>query len=307
MKPNQRPAWKALADHKKSVENLTMRDMFADDPERFQKFSIDWNGILFDYSKNRITEETMPLLFALAREAGLAEKMEGMFTGEKMNVTERRPVLHTALRNRDNTPVLVDGEDVMPKVNAVLAKMKAFSEKVISGQWKGFTGKPITDAVNIGIGGSDLGPYMVTEALKPYQNHLNLHFVSNVDGTHIAETLKNLNPETTLFIVASKTFTTLETMTNALSAKDWLLAAAKEEKAVAKHFVALSTNQEEVEKFGIDPANMFEFWNWVGGRYSLWSAIGLSIVLAVGFENFEELLSGAHETDVHFRQTRRNR
>lgn len=301
MKPNQRPAWKALADHKKTVEKLTMREMFAKDPARFEKFSINWNGILFDYSKNRITDETMKLLFALAEESGLAEKIEAMFTGEKINVTERRAVLHMALRNRENSPVYVDGEDVMPKVNAVLAKMKAFSEKVISGQWKGFTGKAITDAVNIGIGGSDLGPYMVTEALKPYQNRLKLHFVSNVDGTHIAETLKNLDPETTLFIVASKTFTTLETMTNALSAKDWLLAAAKDEKAVAKHFVALSTNKPEVEKFGIDPENMFEFWNWVGGRYSLWSAIGLSIVLAVGFENFEELLLGAHETDVHFR------
>ncbi len=301
MKPNQSPAWKALADHKKTMENLTMREMFQNDPKRFDKFSLLWNGILFDYSKNRITEETMRLLLNLTEEAKLSEKIEAMFTGEKINVTERRAVLHTALRNRENTPVYVDGEDVMPKVNAVLAKMKAFSEKVISGEWKGFTGKPITDAVNIGIGGSDLGPYMVTEALKPYKTRLNLHFVSNVDGTHIAETLKKLDPETTLFIVASKTFTTLETMTNALSAKEWFLATAKDEKAVARHFVALSTNKEEVEKFGIDPANMFEFWNWVGGRYSLWSAIGLSIVLAIGFENFEALLTGAHEADVHFR------
>ena len=303
MKPNQSSTWKALAEHKAKIENLEMREMFEKDPGRFKKYSIEWNGLLLDYSKNRITEETMPLLLALAKESGLPEMIEKMFSGEKINVTERRAVLHTALRNRSNTPVYVDGEDVMPKVNAVLAKMKAFSEKVLSGEWKGYTGKPITDAVNIGIGGSDLGPYMVTEALKPYHTNIRLHFVSNIDGTHIAETLKELDPETTLFIVASKTFTTLETMTNARSAKEWLLKAAKDEKAVAKHFVALSTNGEEVEKFGIDPANMFEFWNWVGGRYSLWSAIGLSIVLAIGFENFEELLAGAHETDLHFRKT----
>ena len=294
-------AWKALAEHKREVENLPMSEMFAADPERFKKFSILWNGILFDYSKNLITENTVKLLLELAEETGLPKMIEAMFTGEKINVTERRAVLHTALRNRSNKPVYVDGEDVMPKVNAVLAKMKVFSEKVISGEWVGWTGKPITDAVNIGIGGSDLGPYMVTEALKPYRTRLNLHFVSNVDGTHIAETLKKLNPETTLFIVASKTFTTLETMTNANSAREWFLKAAGDEKAIAKHFVALSTNREEVEKFGIDPDNMFEFWNWVGGRYSLWSAIGLSIVLAVGFDNFAELLTGAHETDVHFR------
>ncbi|MCR5360208.1 MAG: glucose-6-phosphate isomerase [Thermoguttaceae bacterium] len=303
MKPTETSAWKALAEHKKTAENFSMREMFSSDPDRFAKFSIQWNGILFDYSKNLISSETVEKLLALAEESGLAEKIEAMFTGEKINVTERRAVLHTALRNRSNTPVFVDGEDVMPKVNAVLAKMKEFSEKVISGAWTGWTGKPITDAVNIGIGGSDLGPFMVTEALKPYHTRLRLHFVSNVDGTHIAETLKDLNPETTLFIIASKTFTTLETMTNAHSAREWFLTAAKEESAVAKHFVALSTNRDGVEKFGIDPANMFEFWNWVGGRYSLWSAIGLSIVLAVGYDHFAELLTGAHETDLYFRKT----
>ena len=278
-----------------------MREMFQNDPERFRKFSLSWEGILFDYSKNRINEQTITLLLKLAEEAGLSPMIEAMFTGEKINVTERRAVLHTALRNRDNRPVYVDGEDVMPKINAVLAKMKAFCESVRSGAWKGYTGKAITDVVNIGIGGSDLGPYMVTEALKPYASKVRVHFVSNVDGTHIAETLKKLNPETTLFVIASKTFTTLETMTNAESARDWFLASAKESAHIAKHFAALSTNREAVEKFGIDPANMFEFWNWVGGRYSLWSAIGLSIALSVGFENFEELLTGAHEADVHFR------
>lgn len=224
-----------------------------------------------------------------------------MFTGQKINRTENRAVLHTALRNRSNAPVLVDGKDVMPEVNAVLAKMKDFCERVISGEWKGYTGKVITDVINIGIGGSDLGPYMVTEALRPYKNHLTMHFVSNVDGTHITETLKKVNPETTLVLVASKTFTTQETMTNAYTARDWLLNAAKDESAVAKHFAALSTNAKEVEKFGIDTNNMFEFWDWVGGRYSLWSAIGLSIALSIGFENFEQLLSGAHEMDKHFR------
>ena len=293
--------WRALAEHKNEIDQTTMREMFRSDPDRFRKFSVLWNGILFDYSKNRINEKTVRLLLALAEEAGLKPMIEAMFTGEKINVTERRSVLHTALRNRANTPVYVDGEDVMPKINAVLAKMKMFCEQVRSGEWKGYTGKRITDVVNIGIGGSDLGPYMVTEALKPYASALNVHFVSNVDGTHIAETLKNLNPETTLFVIASKTFTTLETMTNAQSARDWFLASAKENAHIAKHFAALSTNRAMVEQFGIDPNNMFEFWNWVGGRYSLWSAIGLSIALAVGFENFEELLAGAHEADEHFR------
>ena len=280
-----------------------MRELFANDPERFNKFSIEYAGILYDFSKNRATEKTIDLLVALAEEAGLKEKIEAMFTGEKINVTERRAVLHTALRNRCNTPVFVDGKDVMPDVNRVLAKMKDFSGRVRSGEWKGYTGKAITDVVNIGIGGSDLGPCMVCEALTPYQTNITPHFVSNVDGTHIAETLKKLDPETTLFIIASKTFTTQETMTNAETAKAWFLRSAKDEKAVAKHFVALSTNRDAVEKFGIDPENMFEFWNWVGGRYSLWSAIGLSIALAVGFENFEELLSGAHEIDEYFRAT----
>ena len=299
----QSPAWQKLAAHQKQLETTTMRELFAKDPERFNKFSIEFGGILYDFSKNRITEETLDLLVSLAEQAKVKEMAEAMFTGEKINVTERRAVLHTALRNRANNPVYVDGKDVMPDVNRVLAKMKDFCARVRSGEWKGYTGKAITDVVNIGIGGSDLGPCMVCEALAPYQSILTPHFVSNVDGTHIVETVKKLNPETTLFIVASKTFTTQETMTNAHSAKKWLLDALKDEKAVASHFVALSTNREEVEKFGIDPNNMFEFWNWVGGRYSLWSAIGLSIALAIGFENFEELLAGAHEADVYFRTT----
>lgn len=299
----QSPVWQKLAAHQKQLETTTMRELFAKDPERFNKFSIEFGGILYDFSKNRITEETLDLLVSLAEQAKVKEMAEAMFTGEKINVTERRAVLHTALRNRSNNPVYVDGKDVMPDVNRVLAKMKDFCARVRSGEWKGYTGKAITDVVNIGIGGSDLGPCMVCEALAPYQSILTPHFVSNVDGTHIVETVKKLNPETTLFIVASKTFTTQETMTNAHSAKKWLLDALKDEKAVASHFVALSTNREEVEKFGVDPNNMFEFWNWVGGRYSLWSAIGLSIALAIGFENFEELLAGAHEADVYFRTT----
>ena len=300
-KLTQSSAWQNLEQHQKEMAPVQMRDMFANDPDRFKKFSVEFGGILFDYSKNRINEKTVELLLALAEQANLRGMTEAMFTGEKINITERRAVLHTALRNRSNNPVYVDGQDVMPDVNRVLAKMKDFSDRVRDGRWVGYTGKAITDVVNVGIGGSDLGPCMVCEALTPYQTNLRVHFVSNVDGTHIAETVKNLNPETTLFVVASKTFTTQETMTNAESAKAWFLATAKDEAAVAKHFVALSTNREEVVKFGIDPENMFEFWSWVGGRYSLWSAIGLSIALAVGFENFEELLSGAHEMDVHFR------
>lgn len=269
---------------------------------RFDDYSLTFNNqILVDFSKNNINQTTLSHLRQLTQECALDSAKEAMFTGEKINRTENRAVLHTALRNRANTPVLVDGKDVMPEVNAVLAKMKDFCQRIISGEWKGYTGKAITDVVNIGIGGSDLGPYMVTEALRPYKNHLNMHFVSNVDGTHIAETLKKVNPETTLFLVASKTFTTQETMTNAQSARDWLLKATKDESAVAKHFAALSTNAKDVEKFGIDTNNMFEFWDWVGGRYSLWSAIGLSIALSIGFENFEALLSGAHEMDKHFR------
>ena len=299
--PTQTAAWQALTAHQ--AKNLTIAQLFQANPQRFSQYHVNFEDqILVDFSKNAVNETTLALLQQLAEECGLAQAKEAMFSGEKINYTENRAVLHTALRNRSNTPVLVDGKDVMPEVNAVLAKMKAFSQRVISGEWKGYTGKAITDVINIGIGGSDLGPYMVTEALRPYKNHLNVHFVSNVDGTHIAETLKKVNPETTLVLVASKTFTTQETMTNAHSARDWLLAAAKDESAVAKHFVALSTNAKEVEKFGIDTANMFEFWDWVGGRYSLWSAIGLSIALSIGFEQFEQLLSGAHAMDNHFRQ-----
>lgn len=298
--PTTTVAWQALEAHK--ADNLTIPQLFAENPNRFEQYSLNFaDQILVDYSKNAINEKTLGLLRQLASECGLASATEAMFTGQKINRTENRAVLHTALRNRSNTPVLVDDKDVMPEVNAVLAKMKDFCERVISGEWKGYTGKAITDVINIGIGGSDLGPYMVTEALRPYKNHLTMHFVSNVDGTHIAETLKKVNPETTLVLVASKTFTTQETMTNAHTARDWLLAAAKDESAVEKHFAALSTNAKEVEKFGIDTNNMFEFWDWVGGRYSLWSAIGLSIALSIGFENFEQLLSGAHEMDKHFR------
>lgn len=298
--PTQTAAWSALEQHK--AGNLNIPQLFAEDANRFDKYHLNFEQqILVDFSKNAINQKTLALLRQLANECGLASATEAMFSGQKINRTENRAVLHTALRNRSNTPVLVDGKDVMPEVNAVLAKMKDFCERVISGSWKGYTGKAITDVINIGIGGSDLGPYMVTEALRPYKNHLNMHFVSNVDGTHIAEVLKKVNPETTLVLVASKTFTTQETMTNALTAREWLLAAAKDESAVAKHFAALSTNATEVAKFGIDTANMFEFWDWVGGRYSLWSAIGLSIALSLGFENFEALLSGAHAMDKHFR------
>ncbi|WP_455487958.1 glucose-6-phosphate isomerase [Haemophilus sp.] len=302
--PTHTHAWKSLETHKAELSNITIQDLFKQEKNRFGDYSLTFNNqILVDFSKNNINQTTLSLLRQLAQECALDSAKEAMFTGEKINRTENRAVLHTALRNRSNTPVLVDDKDVMPEVNAVLAKMKNFCQRIISGEWKGYTGKAITDVVNIGIGGSDLGPYMVTEALRPYKNHLNMHFVSNVDGTHIAETLKKVNPETTLFLVASKTFTTQETMTNAQSARDWLLKAAKDESAVAKHFAALSTNAKDVEKFGIDTNNMFEFWDWVGGRYSLWSAIGLSIALSIGFENFEELLNGAHEMDKHFRST----
>ena len=302
--PTQTAAWQALQKHFDEMKDVTIADLFAKDGDRFSKFSATFDDqMLVDYSKNRITEETLAKLQDLAKECDLAGAIKSMFSGEKINRTENRAVLHVALRNRSNTPILVDGKDVMPEVNAVLEKMKTFSEAIISGEWKGYTGKAITDVVNIGIGGSDLGPYMVTEALRPYKNHLNMHFVSNVDGTHIAEVLKKVNPETTLFLVASKTFTTQETMTNAHSARDWFLKAAGDEKHVAKHFVALSTNAKAVGEFGIDTANMFEFWDWVGGRYSLWSAIGLSIVLSIGFDNFVELLSGAHAMDKHFSTT----
>ncbi|ELD0443638.1 glucose-6-phosphate isomerase [Escherichia coli] len=302
--PTQTAAWQALQKHFDEMKDVTIADLFAKDGDRFSKFSATFGDqMLVDYSKNRITEETLAKLQDLAKECDLAGAIKSMFSGEKINRTENRAVLHVALRNRINTPILVDGKDVMPEVNAVLEKMKTFSEAIISGEWKGYTGKAITDVVNIGIGGSDLGPYMVTEALRPYKNHLNMHFVSNVDGTHIAEVLKKVNPETTLFLVASKTFTTQETMTNAHSARDWFLKAAGDEKHVAKHFAALSTNAKAVGEFGIDTANMFEFWDWVGGRYSLWSAIGLSIILSIGFDNFVELLSGAHAMDKHFSTT----
>jgi glucose-6-phosphate isomerase len=298
----QSPAWIALKDHYKAVVGKQMRDLFAEDPLRFDKFSLQVHNILLDYSKNRITHETMTLLFNLARQANVESWRGKMFSGAMINLTENRAVLHIALRNRSNRPIVVDGTDVMPDVNAVLAHMKSFSNVVRSGEWKGYTGKRMTDIVNIGIGGSDLGPVMVTEALKPYgMPGLRVHFVSNVDGTHVAEVLKQLNPETSLFIVASKTFTTQETLTNAETAKSWFLRSAKNPSTVAKHFVALSSNTTEVKNFGIDSANMFEFWDWVGGRYSLWSAIGLSIALCIGMENFEELLAGAHDMDEHFR------
>ena len=296
------PAYTALAEHYREVGDLHMRDLFAADPCRFDRFSLRLGDILFDYSKNRITEATMALLFELARQAGVEARRDAMFAGEKINVTEDRAVLHVALRNREDRPIVVDGQDVMPGVNRVLGQMRGFCARVHSGQWTGYTGKKITDVVNIGIGGSDLGPQMVTRALAHYAvPGITSHFVSNVDGTHLAETLKQVSPETTLFIIASKTFTTLETMANAHSARDWFLAAARDDQTVAKHFVALSTNSEAVAKFGINPANMFVFWDWVGGRYSLWSAIGLSIALAVGFECFEELLAGAFAADEHFR------
>ncbi|GLT16247.1 glucose-6-phosphate isomerase [Vibrio zhanjiangensis] len=299
--PTQTPAWKALTEHFESAQDMNLKELFAQDEKRFEKFSAQFGSdILVDYSKNLINDETLKHLFSLASQTEVNSAIDAMFGGDAINQTEGRAVLHTALRNRSNKPVLVDGEDVMPAVNAVLDKMHSFTERVIGGEWKGYTGKAITDIVNIGIGGSDLGPYMVTEALAPYKNHLNLHFVSNVDGTHIVETLKPLNPETTLFLIASKTFTTQETMTNAHTARDWFLQSAHDNAHVAKHFAALSTNAEAVSEFGIDTDNMFEFWDWVGGRYSLWSAIGLSIALAIGFDNFVELLEGAHEMDNHF-------
>ena len=271
-----------------------MKTLFEEDPHRFDKFSIRFNEILVDFSKNRITAETLKLLIALAKECGLEKAIEDMFSGEKINETENRAVLHIALRNRSNDPIRVDGSDVMPAVNAVLKKIKDFSTRLISGEWKGYSGKKISDIVNIGIGGSDLGPAMVTSALKPYAaKGLRVHYVSNIDGTHITETLKSLNPETTLFMIASKTFTTQETMTNAISAKQWFLEAAVDPLHVARHFVAISTNTEAVEKFGIDRDNMFVFWDWVGGRYSLWSAIGLSIACYIGYNNFAEFQNNA--------------
>ncbi|HEX3771070.1 MAG TPA: glucose-6-phosphate isomerase [Polyangiaceae bacterium] len=296
------PAWRALAAHRDKMTSVHVRDLFAADAKRFDTFSLSVEDILVDYSKNRVTSETMGLLFALAKQADVFGWRDKMFAGEKINRTEDRAVLHVALRNRSNRPILVDGKDVMPEVNAVLAKMREFTESVRSGAWKGHTGKRITDVVNIGIGGSDLGPVMATLALKPYwQDGMRAHFVSNIDGTHLAETLKEVNPEGTLFVVESKTFTTQETLLNARSARAWLVEKLGTEAAVPKHFVAVSTATEEVKKFGIDTKNMFGFWDWVGGRYSLWSAIGLPIALLVGMDHFEEFLAGGHAVDEHFR------
>lgn len=299
--PRNTAAWQALQQHFNTMKNVHLRYLFAQHPQRFSLFSAQFDDqILVDYSKNLITTDTLTKLHDLATECDLPGAIAAMFNGEKLNCTEDRAVLHIALRNRRNTPIIVDGQNVMLQVNAVLAKMKKFCERVIGGEWKGYTGHKINNIVNIGIGGSDLGPYMVTEALRPYHNHLNMHFVSNVDGTHITETLKDLDSSTTLFLVASKTFTTQETMTNAHSARSWFLKTAVSEKHIARHFAAISTNTKAVAEFGIDIDNMFEFWNWVGGRYSLWSAIGLSIALSIGFDNFEQLLSGAHAMDRHF-------
>lgn len=302
--PTQTSSWSLLSEHFKETKYLDIKSLFKDDPKRFDKFKLSLDDIIVDYSKNRINNKTIQLLIGLAKECGLDESIKDMFKGVEINHTEKRSVLHTALRNRGNQPILVEGKNVMPEINSVLSKMKIFSDGVHNGEWKGFSGKQIKSIVNIGIGGSDLGPVMVTEALKPYKiEHIDTYFVSNVDGTHIAETLKKVDPETTLFLVASKTFTTQETMTNAHSARTWLLDYYKDDKAVASHFVALSTNAKAVSDFGIDTNNMFEFWDWVGGRYSLWSAIGLSIALTVGYNNFEKLLDGAHAMDTHFANT----
>ncbi len=298
---NHTDEWLTLQAHWEEMASVRMRDLFHDHPERSEQMSLRTCGILLDYSKNRITPATMNLLLKLAESVDLDGWRRRMFSGDRLNITEDRAVLHVALRNRSNRPIWADGEDVMPEVNAVLDKMAQFSESVRSGEWKGYTGKQITDVVNIGIGGSNLGPKMVCEALKHYQrSDLRVHFVSNVDGTHIVEATKHIDPESTLFIVASKTFTTQETLSNATTARSWLLETLKDEAAVARHFVAISTNEEKVAEFGIDTDNMFEFWDWVGGRYSLWSAIGLPIAIAIGMEGFNELLNGAHEMDEHF-------
>lgn len=300
--PSQTPAWRRLEILAKKYRELQINSLF-DDPARFDRFSITLDDILVDFSKNRINQEILDALMDLARETDLKPAIESMYKGESINQTEYRAVLHTALRNQSDVPVCVDGQDVMPDIRAVLAQMKRFADKINAGNWLGYTGKPIKSLVNIGIGGSDLGPVMVSEALKPYQNpNLEIFFVSNVDGTHLAETLKKVDPETTLFFIASKTFTTQETMTNAMSAREWFLEASGSELAIAKHFVALSTNSKAVEAFGIDPVNMFEFWDWVGGRYSIWSAIGLPIACAIGFDHYDAFLAGAHMMDIHFRQ-----
>ncbi|RYY70731.1 MAG: glucose-6-phosphate isomerase [Chitinophagaceae bacterium] len=302
--PTTTPAWKALQENYDSNVDLKMKDLFSTDEKRFEKFSLHAGDIYFDYSKNIITEETLKLLLQLAEECKLKEAIEAMFTGEKINATEDRAVLHTALRNFSGEPLMVDGQDIMPGIKQVQAQMKDFCNRLHNAEWTGYSGKKIRYIVNIGIGGSDLGPVMVTEALKPYWiEGIQPFFVSNVDGTHIAETLKKIKADETIFLIASKTFTTQETMTNALTAREWFLQNGGTEETVAKHFVALSTNKTEVEKFGIDPANMFVFWDWVGGRYSLWSAIGLSIAAVIGYDQFEDLLKGAEASDKHFRSS----
>jgi glucose-6-phosphate isomerase len=301
--PTTTKAWKKLARHYKSIKDVTMQSMFEEDANRFETMSLSHGEILIDYSKNRVNQDTLKLLMSLAKECKLREAVQSMFAGETINVTENRAVLHTALRNKSNQAVYVDGVDVMPEIKKVLTKVKKTTDDIISGKWKGYSGKAITDIVNIGIGGSDLGPVMVTEALKPYKTRLNVHFVSNVDATHIAEVTRHLNMETTVFLIASKTFTTQETMANAHTARRMFLEVAIEEKYVAKHFIALSTNEKAVKAFGIDGDNMFEFWDWVGGRYSLTSAIGLSISLAIGYDNFDALLKGFYSMDRHFKTT----
>ena len=302
--PIKTKARKKLRTHYRVMKNMRMADMFANDPKRYSSYSLRFEDILVDVSKNIITKETLDLLFELAGECRVRDAIEQMFSGEKINETEKRAVLHVALRNHSNMPIYVDGVDVMPEVNSVLKQMEDFSENLLSGRWRGYTGREITDIVNIGIGGSDLGPVMVTEALRPYwKPRIRAHFISNIDGTHVIETLKRVSPETTLFMVSSKTFTTQETMTNAHTAKQWFLDSAKDLSLVKRHFVAISTNQAEVERFGIDTKNMFRFWDWVGGRYSIWSAIGLSIACTIGFEHFVELLDGAHAMDIYFRET----
>ncbi|MBK4765262.1 MAG: glucose-6-phosphate isomerase [Pantoea sp. Brub] len=302
--PTKTISWKKLQEHFKKIKSITLTELFTKDINRFNKFSLNFNNdILIDFSKNHITQETMNHLYQLTKETDLINAIKAMFFGKKINITENRAVLHIALRNLSNAPIILDNQNIMPEIQSVLDQMKSFSEKIINGQWKGYTGKSITDIVNIGIGGSNLGPLMVTEALRPYKNHLNIHFISNIDGSHITDTLKILNPQTTLFLIVSKTFNTQETITNAYSARDWFLSIAIYKKFIPKHFVAISTNIEAVVKFGINENNIFKFWDWVGGRYSLWSSVGLSIVLAIGFNNFLNLLNGAHYMDQHFLQT----
>lgn len=299
--PIETQSWQKLTAHYITMQAVHLKELFHEDPDRFKKFHVQFEDILVDYSKNLITDEILRLLIELAHECQLNDNIELMFRGDRINQTENRSVLHVALRNRSGKPGFIGEEDVMPEVNRVLHQMKAFSDSLLNGGWKGYTGKTITDIVNIGIGGSDLGPYMVTEALKPYQKSIRPHFVSNIDGTHLAETIKKIDPETTLFIIASKTFTTQETMTNAESAKKWFIEKTNGRGDVAKHFVAVSTNTKAVTEFGIAPENMFVFWDWVGGRYSLWSSIGLPIVCTIGYDNFIEMLEGAHAMDSHFR------